>query len=94
MPKCAFKAITGWDCPGCGSQRAAHALLHGQYAQAWRANPYFILAVPAAAVLGLIELRHEAWPRLYAAIYRPALFYAIIIITIAWTIARNLLPIY
>ena len=28
FPKCAFYALTGFKCPGCGSQRAIHALLH------------------------------------------------------------------
>ena len=92
MPKCAFRALTGWDCPGCGAQRALHALLRGDVAQAWRANPYFLIAVPAAAALGLIEARREAWPRLYAAVYRPALFYAILALTVGWCVARNLLP--
>ena len=27
FPKCAFYALTGFKCPGCGSQRAIHALL-------------------------------------------------------------------
>ncbi len=91
MPKCTIKALTGWDCPGCGSQRALHALLHGRWADAWSANPYFLIAVPAALVLGLIELRRAAWPRLYAAVYRPWLFYAILAATLAWWVLRNIL---
>ena len=31
--KCTFKLLTGYDCPGCGSQRALHAMLHGDIAQ-------------------------------------------------------------
>ena len=29
FPRCPFLSITGWRCPGCGSQRAIHAILHG-----------------------------------------------------------------
>lgn len=29
MPPCAFYAITGYYCPGCGGTRAVFALLHG-----------------------------------------------------------------
>lgn len=28
FPKCPFYSITGFYCPGCGSQRALHALIH------------------------------------------------------------------
>lgn len=28
FPKCIFNSITGYYCPGCGSQRAVHSLLH------------------------------------------------------------------
>ncbi|MDE7397749.1 MAG: DUF2752 domain-containing protein, partial [Muribaculum sp.] len=27
FPKCLFRQLTGLECPGCGSQRAIHALL-------------------------------------------------------------------
>jgi len=28
FPKCTFHSLTGYHCPGCGSQRAIHSLLH------------------------------------------------------------------
>jgi hypothetical protein len=28
FPRCLFNSITGYYCPGCGSQRAIHSLLH------------------------------------------------------------------
>jgi hypothetical protein len=28
FPRCIFNSITGYYCPGCGSQRAIHSLLH------------------------------------------------------------------
>lgn len=34
VTKCTFKLITGYDCPGCGAQRAIHALLHGRLSEA------------------------------------------------------------
>lgn len=45
-PRCAFHAMTGLDCPGCGALRAAHYLLHGQLALAFHYNALFVLASP------------------------------------------------
>lgn len=28
FPRCVFHSLTGYYCPGCGSQRAIHSLLH------------------------------------------------------------------
>ena len=28
FPKCIFHSVTGYHCPGCGSQRAIHSLMH------------------------------------------------------------------
>ena len=52
-PPCLFHSITGWYCPGCGSLRAVHRLLHGQLAAAFRMNPLLVASLP---VLGLLWL--------------------------------------
>src|SRR5205823_3832523 len=46
FPKCVFHALTNLDCPGCGSQRAIHALLHGQLAVAADFNLLVVLFLP------------------------------------------------
>ncbi len=43
---CPFKFTTGYHCPGCGSQRAIHQLLHLDFVAAFRLNPLFILSIP------------------------------------------------
>ena len=45
-PVCAFHQATGLLCPGCGSLRAIHQLLHGHVAAAFRFNPLLLLALP------------------------------------------------
>ncbi len=50
-PRCAFYEATGWKCPGCGGTRAVHALLHGQWHEAWRQNPLAVLFGPVVAWL-------------------------------------------
>lgn len=48
FPPCLFHAITGWDCPGCGAQRALHQLLHGNLIAALRLNALFVISLPLA----------------------------------------------
>jgi len=46
FPKCPFLVITGYECPGCGSQRAIHQLLHFNIGAALRYNAFLVLALP------------------------------------------------
>jgi hypothetical protein len=48
-PVCLFHALTGLYCPGCGSLRALHQLLHGHFIAAIRFNPLMVLVLPFAA---------------------------------------------
>lgn len=83
-PRCAFKAITGYDCPGCGSQRAVHALLQGRVAEAWGYNAALFFAVP---LIGLYALGPRRWDRV---VYHPAFMLGIAAAIAAWWIGRNL----
>jgi len=49
FPTCPFHALTGLHCPGCGSLRAIHQLLHGNVGGAFQLNPMLLLALPVAA---------------------------------------------
>ena len=46
FPKCPVYTITGYQCPGCGSQRAFHNLFHGDFYTAFMYNPLMILLIP------------------------------------------------
>jgi hypothetical protein len=48
-PVCLFHQATGLLCPGCGSLRAMHQLLHGHVLAAFEFNPLLLLCLPAAA---------------------------------------------
>lgn len=61
FPKCPFLFITGYQCPGCGSQRALHRLLHGDVIAAAQSNPLFMLALPYV-LFGLV-LEYTSWGR-------------------------------
>ena len=49
FPFCPFRAVTGLACPGCGSTRGMHALVHGDVVAAFKFNPMLILALPFLA---------------------------------------------
>ncbi len=54
-PKCPFLLLTGYRCPGCGTQRALHALMHLHIAEAFRYNPFLFFALPYALFLAWLQ---------------------------------------
>ncbi len=55
FPACLFRLLTGFACPGCGSGRGLHALVHGDLLTAFKFNPFMVLALP---VLLYVLIRH------------------------------------
>ncbi len=50
---CPFHLITGFYCPGCGSLRAIHELLHMRFISAFKLNPLLVASIPLLAYLTL-----------------------------------------
>ena len=46
FPPCPFRALTAFTCPGCGTTRALHHLLHGHIQTAFMLNPLLLIAIP------------------------------------------------
>jgi hypothetical protein len=46
FPVCPLHHYTGWWCPGCGTTRAFHQLLHGNLREAFRLNPLAVASLP------------------------------------------------
>ena len=46
FPACPFRTLTGFTCPGCGSTRGLHRLLHGDVIAAFELNPLMVLSLP------------------------------------------------
>ncbi len=84
-PRCIFKVLTGFDCPGCGSQRAIHAMLNGDFVAAWNYNAAIFFALPLAAVYIVAPRAKISW--LYSLKTIAALVAAIVL----WWILRNML---
>lgn len=80
FPRCPFLTLTGYKCPGCGTLRAIHSLLHLKFAAAWHFNPLLVVAIPI--LLGVLLSRKFA--------YHPWLTRTLLTVTIAYWIARNL----
>ncbi len=52
--KCPLKSVTGYECAGCGAQRAFHELLHLRLRDAFRLNPLFVITFPIATLIWII----------------------------------------
>ena len=57
FPPCLFRTASGWLCPGCGSARAIHALMHGHVSAALQSNALAVGAMPMAAADLVLRLR-------------------------------------
>jgi len=58
-PPCLFHQFTGLKCPGCGSLRALHHLLHGELLTALQFNALLVLGT----LLGTVLAGSCAWSR-------------------------------
>ena len=94
-PKCMFKLLTGYSCPGCGIQRATHAFLHGHWAEAWAYNRFLALSLPYMASLIVTEYftqgeRRQRWRNV---VESPQALWAYVVLSLVWGVVRNVLGI-
>jgi hypothetical protein len=89
FPKCIFKAVSGYDCVGCGLTRALHALAHGDVLRALEMNPLIVLMVPLIPlmVLDARGLTPAPLKSFMAVVMTPKLW---LILLPAYWIVRNL----
>lgn len=91
LPRCAFHAFTGFTCPGCGSQRSVHFLLHLDLVTALRENALLVLALPYLLTYGLFQL--QGWdhrrPALRKALFGPRAIRVILLVIVFFWIGRN-----
>lgn len=72
FPKCPFYSITGYQCPGCGSQRAIHHILNGELVSAFRQQPLIFIFTPYIILYYYFELSNNWAPKRLK--YRKRLF--------------------
>lgn len=88
FPECPFYAYTGLYCPGCGSQRATHDLLHLNILEAIDHNPLMMGVLFFAGTSFLISRSFY-----YKILYSPKTPWVLLIIVVVFWILRNL-PLY
>lgn len=88
FPKCPFRSVTGLPCAGCGSQRAIHALLHGDIAKAAEYNFMVVVFLPLLFILGLSSIFRTKYPKMYYTLHHRYVCYGVFAIVMLWWILR------
>ncbi len=90
-PRCLFHSLTGLYCPGCGSTRCLHALVHGNVRQAAAFNVLLLLALPFLVCWGIRCLWNVGKPRTGSGWRLPAwTIYTLFGIVVTYWILRNI----
>jgi Protein of unknown function (DUF2752) len=93
FPKCAFYTVTGYKCPGCGSQRAIHNLLNLKIGAAIHENLLLIISLPYlifGAFLDIYRTKKEKYQRIYDKLFSGIAVWIIFAIIMLYWIGRNL----
>ena len=102
FPKCPFLMLTGLKCPGCGSQRAIHALLHFDIRSAFLHNALLIISIPyilllLIAKIVLIPLRRgqgevsiSRFSHFSTTIQHPGIIWSYCVIVLIFWVTRNI----
>jgi hypothetical protein len=61
LPLCAFRALSGLPCPGCGLTRSLTAILRGDLTSAWHWNPFGFLALPVLLTAAVFAVGPSRW---------------------------------
>jgi hypothetical protein len=91
FPPCPLHYFTGLYCPGCGSLRAMHALLHGDLRQALAMNALTVILLPFVGYGLLSEIYRHLRGRPIVGTRLPANWiWALFAVIVLFGIARNL----
>ena len=91
FPSCPFHSITGLYCPGCGSQRAIHDLLHANFLAAISHNPLIVIGIATGLYKAILWFKYpdsKAAPN--NLLYHKNTPWAILILVISFWILRNI----
>ena len=81
FPRCPFLALTGYQCPGCGTLRGIHALLHFRIVDALRYNLLMVASIPVILLMLI-------WSRFRFDVISARVILAV---TLFWWLIRNII---
>ena len=87
---CPFYQISGYQCPGCGSQRAFHELLHLRIFEAIKQNVLFVLAIPYVLVIFYTSFHQEKYQKLRQILMGNKTLLILLVVAILFGVLRNL----
>ena len=94
LPSCPFRTLTGFDCPGCGTLRGAHRLLHGNILAALDLNLVMVLMLPYLCVSFFLMLPFDSIGRRMTFFYVPSKWiWGLLLVILVFWVARNI-PVY
>jgi hypothetical protein len=95
FPHCPFNSITGLFCPGCGSQRAVSALLHGELLQALSFNILLVFSMPLVLYSAMVSIANNFTKKQWQQklFYSPLFVKVFLFVVIAFGVGRNI-PLY
>lgn len=89
-PRCVFHELSGWHCPGCGTLRAGHLFLHGDFRAALSMN---VLAVvfPFVYLVSYFYrgFRWKSWRRFDDIFVSRMAGWTVVVIVSAFWVLRN-----
>jgi hypothetical protein len=91
FPKCPLYSLTGIYCPGCGSQRAMHQIIHGNIIEGLRHN--YLIALLGIVLLyqALLFMVHKLYNKSFYNILHQSLTIKIILVLIlVFWLLRNI----
>ncbi len=91
---CPFHEFSGFYCPGCGSLRGLHALLHGNLLTAFGFNPLMVVTLPFLGYGFLSYVMRGIRGNLLPRVFVPAKFiWIFLVLILLFWIFRNI-PLY
>ena len=87
---CPFYKITGFQCSGCGSQRAFHEILHLNFEEAFLQNALVLIAIPYFSLIFFTSFCQEKFAKLRQLLIDKKTILVLFIFIILFGIFRNL----
>ena len=92
FPQCPFYMVFDLYCPGCGSQRAMSALLHGDIISSLHNNVLLVIFLPMLFYSGIVSFISKG-KKTIAFWYDPLFVKMVMLVVLSFWLLRNL-PVY